>query len=49
MTPAWMPLLCKHAHYEESQLRPLMVTYEKYAHPEHSHVAEITPIEKLPQ
>ncbi|KAK9110005.1 hypothetical protein Sjap_018065 [Stephania japonica] len=65
MTPASTPLLCKHAHYEESQLRacanmilkfqkvastgPLMVTYEKYAHPEHSRVAEITPIEKLPQ
>ncbi|KAK9155167.1 hypothetical protein Sjap_002647 [Stephania japonica] len=28
---------------------PLMVTYEKYAHPEHSRVAEITSIEKLPQ
>ncbi|KAK9133805.1 hypothetical protein Scep_013333 [Stephania cephalantha] len=64
MTPAWTPLLCKHAHYEESQLRacanmilkfqkvastgPLMVTYEKYAHPEHCCVAEITPIDKLP-
>ncbi|KAK9152206.1 hypothetical protein Syun_010515 [Stephania yunnanensis] len=65
MTPAWTPLLCKHAHYEESQLRacanmilkfqkvastgPLIVTYEKYAHPEHCCVAEITPIDKLPQ
>ncbi|BBH01430.1 cyclin b3 [Prunus dulcis] len=60
ITPAWTPLLCKHARYDVdsaemilkvqkvARVGRLKVTYEKYMRPDLSGVAAIKPLERLP-
>ncbi|EHA8589053.1 putative cyclin-B3-1 [Cocos nucifera] len=55
ITPFWTGLLRKHARYEESQLRhrtaaqkPTNITYEKFLRSDHSSVAAIEAMDKLP-